>query len=251
MKFNFLITINFIFFVLSSCADYKTAKKINAKEKSFYSSTGFALIYSEDLYIDKIIKKKIDNEKIYVAHNFLKTNTPIVITNPDNSKFLLTKVNKKLEYPKIFNVLVSQKIVDILELDENNPFVEVDEVKKNKKFVAKESNTFDEEKKVAEIAPVDEVEMQDLSQNKTKNKKKKKNIYRYFLIIGDFYYRDSAENLKIELVKNVKTDKFFIKKISKNSHRLALGPFKNFKALKSTYISLNNLGFDNLNIYKE
>ena len=164
---------------------------------------------------------------------------------------MLTKVNKKLEYPKIFNVLVSQKIVDILELDENNPFVEVDEVKKNKKFVAKESNTFDEEKKVAEIAPVDEVEMQDLSQNKTKNKKKKKNIYRYFLIIGDFYYRDSAENLKIELVKNVKTDKFFIKKISKNSHRLALGPFKNFKALKSTYISLNNLGFDNLNIYKE
>ena len=29
------------------------------------------------------------------------------------------------------------------------------------------------------------------------------------------------------------------------------GPFKNFNALKTTYISLNKLGFENLNIYRE
>ena len=135
-------------------------------------------------------------------------------------------------------------------MDENNPFVELNEVKKNKTFVAKESNTFDEEKNVAQSAPVDEITMQVLSSNDTEVKNIK-NKYSYFLIIGDFYYHESALSLKDELLKKVKSDKFFIKKITENSHRLGLGPFKNFKALKSTYISLNNLGFDNLDIYKE
>ena len=41
------------------------------------------------------------------------------------------------------------------------------------------------------------------------------------------------------------------RKISNNKYRLLAGPFKNFNALKSTYISLNNLGFESLNIYEE
>ena len=42
-----------------------------------------------------------------------------------------------------------------------------------------------------------------------------------------------------------------VKKINNNKYRLLVGPFKNFNALKNTYISLNNLGFEELNIYKE
>ena len=38
--------------------------------------------------------------------------------------------------------------------------------------------------------------------------------------------------------------------ISNNKYRLLAGPFKNFNTLKTSYISLNNLGFENLNIYK-
>jgi len=251
MKFQKIIILNLFFLFISSCADYKYNTQTNKKEKSYYSSTGFALIYEESLYTDKIIKKKINNEEIYIIHNLLRANTPIQISNPDNSKFILTKVNKKSEFPKIFNVLITKKIADILNLDENNPFVEINEVKKNKTFIAKKSNTFDEEKNVAETAPVDEITMQDLTENNSENKNKIKKRYNYFLLIGDFYYHESASNLKDDLLKKVKSDKFFIKKITENSHRLGLGPFKNFKALKSTYISLNNLGFDNLDIYKE
>ena len=251
MKFCNIIIINLLIFVLSSCADYNNVNKTDKKERSFYSSTGFALIYNESLYEQKVINKKINNDDIYVVHNFLKKNTIIKIINPDNSKFILTKVNKKYEYPKIFNVLITEKIAKILNLDDNNPFVELNEVKRNKTFIAKESNIFDEEKNVAQSAPVDEIKMQDLSNNKPENKKKKIKKYSFFLLIGDFYYHESAIKLKEELLKKVKTDKFFIKKISKNSHRLGLGPFKNFKALKSTYISLNNLGFDYLDVYKE
>jgi len=32
---------------------------------------------------------------------------------------------------------------------------------------------------------------------------------------------------------------------------LLVGPFNNFNALKTIYISLNNLGFEDLNIYME
>ena len=251
MKFYNIIVINLFILFLSACADYKSVSKTGKKEKSFYSSTGFALIYNESLYEQKVINKKINNEDIYVVHNFLRKNTPIKIINPDNSKFILTKVSKRSEYPKIFNVLITEKIAKVLSLDDNNPFVEVYEVKKNKTFIAKESNTFEEEKNVAQSAPVDEIEMQDLSAVKSKNKKTKITKYSYFLMIGDFYYPESAKKLKEELLKKVKTDKFFVKKIGKNTHRLGLGPFKNFKALKSTYISLNNLGFEHLDIYKE
>ena len=79
-------------------------------------------------------------------------------------------------------------------------------------------------------------------------------VERYFIliiIINDFYYADSASNLKNELAKQTKAKNFFIKKINTNKYRLALGPFKNFNSLKSIYISLNNLGFDSLDIYKE
>ena len=39
-------------------------------------------------------------------------------------------------------------------------------------------------------------------------------------------------------------------KITDTKYRLSVGPFKNFNALKSIYISLNNLGFEGINIYR-
>ena len=42
-----------------------------------------------------------------------------------------------------------------------------------------------------------------------------------------------------------------VRKINNKKYRLLVGPFKNFNALKTTYISLNNLGFEDLNIYKD
>ena len=89
-------------------------------------------------------------------HNLLKINTPIKIINPDNSKFIETKIYKKADYPKIFNVVISRKIASFLELDFNNPYVEIIEVKKNKTFIAKKSEIFEEEKNVSEKVPVDE-----------------------------------------------------------------------------------------------
>ena len=106
---------------LNSCADYKVNKTKERIEKQYYSSKGFALVYNDDLYKQKVINKKINNEDIRVMHTFLKTNTPIIIINPINSKIVKTKIYKKASYPKIFNSIISKKIALILELDLNNP----------------------------------------------------------------------------------------------------------------------------------
>jgi len=241
----FLCTITFY-----SCANYNVSKKKHQKEKHYFSSSGFALIYEDHFFSQKIVNKKLNNNEIRVMHNFLKTNTPVKIINPENLKFVDTKVYKKADYPKIFNAVISKEIASMLELDLDNPYIEILEVKKNKIFIAKKTNTFEEEKNVAEKAPVDEIKMDVLSESETNNSKKVAKRSSFIIVINDFYYEDSANNLKDELIKKTKMNNISVKKINNNKYRLLAGPFKNFNALKTSYISLNNLGFENLNIYK-
>ena len=236
---------------LYSCADYSLKDSKEKKEKQYFSSNGFALVYDENLYLQKVISKKINNDEIYVMHSLLKKNTPIKIINPENSFFSDVKIYKKAKYPKIFNLVISKHLADILELDIENPYIEIREIKKNKTFVAKEANTFEEESKVAETAPVEQIEMNDLTSTVEIKKKENNKKNSFVLIISDFYFIESANNLKKELSTKTGIDNFKVVKIKKNQYRLSIGPFKNFNALKSIYISLNNLGFDDLNIIKQ
>jgi len=235
--------------ILSGCTYEPTTKKISSDEKILYSSLGFAFIYDEIFYNQKIISKKINNDNISILHSSLKKNTPIKIFNPQNEITLETKVTKIASYPKIFNVVISKKAAELLELDPDNPYVEILEVKKNKTFIAKKSNIFDEEKKVAVNVPVNDVQMDDISNNKSTTKSLIVEKNNYIILISDFYYLDSANNLKNKLEQETKIGNFVVKKINDNQFRLYAGPYENFNALKSTYISLNHLGFDDLNIY--
>ncbi len=238
--------------LINSCAEYSSDNRASKIEKQYYNSKGFALIYDDDLYKSGVVSKKLKDEVNYVMHSTLKRNTPVRIINPENLKFVEAKIFKKADYPGIFNIVISKQIAKTLNLDLDNPYTEVLEIKKNKTFIAKKANTFEEESKVAETAPVDEIKMNNLNTTKsTKSDDLKKKDNNYTLIVSDFYYLDSANNLQKELNKKIKNGKFLIKKINDNKYRLSAGPFKNFNALKSTYISLNNLGFEDLNIYKE
>ena len=247
--------INFFFIVLIlltySCADYNLPKNKTKPERQYFSSNGFALVYDENLFKNKIVNKKINNNKIYVLHKTLKSNTKITITNPINLKVVETKVFKKATYPSIFNVVISKQVANILELDINNPYVEILEIKKNKTFVAKEGSIFEEEKNVANKVPVDEVKMDDITAEKNNTEIKRIESKKFIILISDFYYLESADNLKSELINKIKNSMISVKKITKNKYRLMAGPFDNFNALKTIYISLNNLGFEDLNVYRE
>ena len=245
------ITIFVLILILYSCADYKSIKNNKKIEKVYYSSTGFALIYDDYIVEQKVINKKLNNDEIKVLHSSLKKNTPIKIINPINNKSIETNVYKTVKYPSIFNIVITKKIASILEIDKDDPYIEIYELKKNKTFVAKKSNTFDEEKNVAEKAPVEEIQVNDLSIKKIDTKKKQISKSKFIIVVSDFYYLESANVLKEELIKKTNIKDFLVKKVANNKYRLSIGPFKNFNSLKSTYISLNNLGFDELNIHRE
>ena len=239
------------FFFSYACADKNFNKIIKKPEKQYHSSKGFVLIYEDDHYNQKVVNKKIKNDQFIVMHSLLKRGTLIKVINPDNSKVIETKVSVKANFPKIFNAVISKKIASALELDLDNPYVEILELKKNKTFVAKEGTIFDEERNVADKAPVDEILMDDLSKSKTNKKKKTNKKSQFTLVISDFYYEASATELMNELIKKINIKNISVNKINNKKYRLLVGPFENFNALKTTYISLNNLGFENLNIYKK
>ena len=251
MSFKKLILIFFFFFILQSCAEYSVKSTQVNEERKYYSSSGFALIYNDSLFSEKIVNKKINSEELKTMHSSLRKNTSIKIINPLNSKFVELKISKKANFPQIFNIVITSEIASLLDLDPLNPFVEVLEIKKNKTFIAKKAKTFDEEKNVAEKVETNEVMMNDLTKDKSKNKKKNNKKYNFVLVISDFYFEDSANNLKNDLLNQIQIDNISIKKINDKKYRLFVGPFKNFNALKNVYISLNKLGFDNLNVYKE
>jgi len=250
MKLN-KILIFFVLIYLYSCVGHENNKALKVDNKNYHTSSGFALIYEDSLYEDKTVNKKIDSNDILVLHASLKTNTPIRLTNLNNSKYIDTKIYKKANYPKIFNVVISKKVASLLELDIENPLVEIIELKKNRTFIAKDGNTFEEEKNVAGKAPVDEIKMNDLTKEQAKKSENKPERKKFILVISDFYYEDSALELKRDLIKKTGLNNISIKKINNNKYRLLVGPFKNFNSLKTTYISLNNLGFESLNVYNE
>ena len=70
-------------------------------------------------------------------------------------------------------------------------------------------------------------------------------------MISDFYFLDSATKLKNKIEQDPTINNISINKIKENQYRLSIGPFNNFNALKSSYISLNNLGFNELTILKK
>ena len=84
MKFKIIIFFIFLF----SCVPIYN-KNIS------YNSSGFALIFNEQDYINKKINKKLNNDNFEVAHRILKPGTIVRITNPSNKKFNGNQDKKK------------------------------------------------------------------------------------------------------------------------------------------------------------
>ena len=248
MKFN-LIYIYIFIFLFSCTQDMKIIKKhskVKVREPT-YSSKGFALIYEDSIFERKIVNKRLNNDQNYVLHSFLKNNTLVSISNPFNSKSLTAKVRKTYKYPSIYNIVITKKMADNLDLDINNPYVEVLTIKKNDKFIAKEASIFEEEKNVANKAPVTSININDLSVSTPKIEVKKKKPT-YIINIAEFYFLESAEAVKNRFEKKVNLENIKIKKISKNKFKVYFEPYASFNSMKETYFSLNELGFEDLDI---
>ena len=246
MKFN--LNYIYLFVFLFSCTqDMKIIKKHPKVIEPTYSSKGFALIYEDSIFESNIVNKKLNNNQNYVLHSFLKNNTLVHISNPFNSKSLTAKVRKTLKYPSIYNIVITKKMADNLDLDVNNPYVEFYTIKKNVKFIAKEASIFEEEKNVADKAPVSSININDLSVSTPESEVKKKKPS-YIIDIAEFYFLKSAETVKNRFEKEANLENIKIKKISKTRFKVYSGTHASFNSVKDIYFSLNKLGFENLNI---
>ncbi len=239
MKYSLFIILIFI----NSC----TTNPINTHKKSPYFSQGFALIYNDIDYKNKVIKGKLDNTKSQISVNNLKLGSLVKLVNPNTNKSLILKNSKKIKYPDFYKVLLTKQVSEKLKLDTNLPLVEILELKKNKSFVAKKAKIFNEEKKISSNAPITSVEISNISKKKSNENKTKKN--KIYILLATFYSVDSADLLKKRINEEIpEFDMNKLKEIKKNNKEINLisGPYNTINLMKNDYIKFKRFGFEEL-----
>lgn len=242
MKFRYII---FLFFVFS-CAPNVSSISTNKS----YTAKGFAYIYNDMDYQNKIIKGKMNNEILQISNQHLRTGTLVKIINPKNKESIVLKNVKRIKYPEFYKILITESVAKKLDLDLKLPILEVIEIKKNSSFVAKKAKIYNEEKKIPSKAPVASVKILNISKEKTK--KTKNNLDKIYLHIATFYSLDAAKFLEKRIkneIKDFDTKKLKIKKTKDKETQLISGPYNSVNLLKNDYIKFKNFGFEELDIY--
>ena len=246
MKFKYFFL---IFFLFSCVEDVKLINRNNIQVKKTFISKGFTLIYNDNLIKKKTIKKRIDGREYVILHSFLERNTYVKIFNPINSKTVIAKVKYKTNYPIIYNSVITNRIAEELELNYEDPYVEIIEIRKNDTFIVKKAKTFDEEKNVANKAPVTDININVIS-NEPENTEIRSKKNEYIINIGEYYYLDSAKVVKNRLINEANLTNVKIKKISENKFRVYVGSYSFFNAMKDPYFAISKLGFEHLDVIK-
>ena len=215
-----------------------------------FINKGFSLIYSNKFYDNKIISKKIDERSLVIFQKNLKKNTIVKITNTLNDKSIIASVGSNAVYPLFNNAVLSLRIAEEIGLNENEPYVEILEVLEDAVFVAKRAKMFEEEKKVANKAPVNNINISDLNIKETNIKNELIKKFSYEIKIADFYFNDTASLLVDRIIKETKISDAKIKKINEKKYRVYAGPFNNINSLQKSFNDISILEFDNIEIIK-
>jgi len=243
-----LITAIFLSIFLLSCDQSinQRSKIIKFELENKYKNSGFALIYNKDLNI-----KELESRSLNIYHKQLKKRSIVKITNPNNNKFLIAEVkSNKIKFSNFYNSILSLRIAEELELDINEPFIEIVAVSKNSTFIAKKAKMFEEERTVAEKAPVDGIVINDLNMINEKKEIITNKNFSYSIKVADFYYNDTAQNMIGRIINETSINNAQIIRLSKTKYRVLIGPFNDIKTLKDSFEKMNSLNFENLEILK-
>ena len=252
MSYKSLLIVLFIF--LLGCEQNNLNKNaVNQEIMTKYKNSGFALVYNPMLKKEKKISKKIDNRSLLIFHKSLKKNSFVKITNPVNQKTVIAEViSNNVMFSDFYNSVITSRIAEELSLNLNEPYINLVLISQNSTFVAKKAKTFNEEKKVAEKAPVDGIQIDNLGEiNQPKNETIKEEIFSYSIKIADFYYKDSAKNMSDRIINETNIRNPLIKTISNTKYRVLLGPFNDIKKLEDSFNEIKSLDFENIEILKD
>jgi len=245
------ILILYCFTLLNNCTTTTLTKNTNSNllDNPFINK-GFSLIYDDKFYDNKVISKKIDERSLVIFQKNLKKNTIVKITNILNNKSIIGTVGSNADYPLFNNAVLSVRIADEIGLNESEPYVEILEVLQNSLFVAKRAKTFEEEKKVASKAPVNNINISDLNIEETSTKSEISKKFSYEIKIADFYFNDTASLLIDRITKETIIKDAKIKKIDEKKYRVYAGPFNNINSLQKSFNDISILEFENIEIIK-
>ena len=246
---NFFLIIFFLFFVNCSTVN----NTLNKKKLIFndgFSNKGFAMVYDQKYFDEGIISKKIEERSIIIFQKNLKKNTQVKVTNLLNNKSLIARVGKNSSYPLFNNSVLSKRIANELDLDPNEPYIEILEIIENSIFIAKKAKTYEEEKNVAKKAPVKSISINDLNNINNDNKKTIKKTFSYEIKVADFFFNDNAKVMLNRIINETEIKNVRIKEITKQKYRVFLGPFNNINSLQKSYNDISILEFENFEIIK-
>ena len=248
MKFrNLFILIIFLIFV--GCEQHSSNKssKLNFKPEKKYRNLGFSLIYNDNLNI-----KKMEHRSLLIFHKNLKNKSLVKIRNPLNDKFLIAEVkSNKVKFSNFYNSVISSRVAETLELDPSEPYIEITLISKDSTFVAKKAKIYEEEKEVAEKAPIDGIKISNLNVSSNKlSKKISNNKFSYSIKVADFYYKKTADLMINRIKEETSIKDVKLIELSKTNYRVLLGPFNDINSLKESFEKMNSLYFENLEIIK-
>ena len=250
MFFNhFFLIIFFLFFVNCSSVN-NTLNKQKLILNDGFSNKGFAMVYNQKYFDEGIISKKIEERSLIIFQKNLKNNTQVKVTNLSNNRSLIASVGKNSSYPLFNNSVLSKRIANELDLDPNEPYIEILEIIENSIFIAKKAKTYEEEKNVAKKAPVKSISINDLNNNNNDNKKTIKKTFSYEIKVADFFFNNNAKVMLNRIINETEIKNVRIKEITKQKYRVYLGPFNNINSLQKSYNDISILEFENFEIIK-
>jgi len=227
----------FFLLLLTSCIN----SSFTGKNSFTHTAKGFALVEKQSF-------GSLEKNNFSVSHDRLIVGTKIRITNPYNKIFVETIVEKKIKYDNFYKISISRNLARTLDLNLDFPYVEINEIKLNKSFIAKKAITENIEKKIANKAPITKININNLSKNKKAKKIKPKN---YSILVANFYNLESAKLLKKRLVTILTNSNYqliYINRRNSTSYELLMGPYNTINKLKNDYIVLSDSNYEDLDI---
>ena len=120
MIYRIFIVLILSFFLIGCQQTLNNSKKIQFVPSNKYTNSGFALIYNNNL----TELKKLDDRSLNIYHKSLKKKSIVKIINPANGKYLIAEVkSNKMKFSNFYNSVLSLRIAEELELNSDEPFI--------------------------------------------------------------------------------------------------------------------------------
>ena len=192
------------------------------------------------------------NDTLTGAHRSLPLPSIIEVTNLNNGKSALVRVNHREAFSSIKVVNLSEAVFKKLDMNQNGDLVKISLIDSNESFVLSEAYTYDEEKKIVE-APVSSVVVIEKDKNVSSANDTNtidKSLYnKIFINIASFAFKESAQKIKRDL-SSYDVRIFESQNLSGNTeYRVLIGPYSDVESL---LIDLNDDTFkkyEDLSIY--